>query len=174
MSNSKLSVSPPYWLDRVDTISDFSEKKRAMNYSRRDLATLLPALAAAAAGPARAALQTLPSKCYEFGSLPEKTNPETHNESRQVFDGLTHDGTHIDMHITTLMPGQMPHPAHHHEWEEVTMMQTGTLEVTIAGKKSRVGPGSVVYVYSNEEHEWKNVGDTPSQYFVLAIGRPKT
>jgi quercetin dioxygenase-like cupin family protein len=87
---------------------------------------------------------------------------------------LTHEGVHIDMHITTLMPGQMPHPAHHHEWEEMTMLQTGTLEVTILDKKTRVGPGSVVYVNSNEEHSWKNVGDVPAQYFVLAIGRPKT
>jgi quercetin dioxygenase-like cupin family protein len=116
----------------------------------------------------------LPSKCYEFGTLPEKVNPETHNETRNVFDGLTHDGVHIDLHITTLMPGQIPHPEHHHEWEELIMLQTGTLEVSILGKKSRLGPGSVAYVYSNEQHGWKNVGDVPAQYFVLAIGRPKT
>lgn len=145
-----------------------------MDCTRRDLSALLPILAAVAGGRADAALPTLPSKCYEFGSLPEKTNPETHNETRNVFDGLTHDGTHIDLHITTLMPGMMPHPAHHHEWEEMIMLQTGTLEVTILGKASRIGPGSVAYVYSNEEHGWKNVGDTPAQYFVMAIGRPKT
>jgi quercetin dioxygenase-like cupin family protein len=131
-------------------------------------------LAAMAANRANAALETLPSKCYEFSSLPEKTNPETHNETRSVFDGLTHDGVHLDMHITTLMPGLMPHPEHHHEWEELMMLQTGTLEMTIQGKKTRLGPGSVIYVYSNEQHGLKNVGDSPAQYFVLAIGRPKT
>ena len=145
-----------------------------MDCSRRDLTALLPALATFAAGRAQAAPQTLPSKCYEFGSLPEKVNPDTHNETRNVFDGLTHDGVHIDIHITTLMPGQMPHPEHHHEWEEMVMLQTGTLEVTILGKSCRLGPGSVVYVYSNEQHGWKNVGDVPAQYFVFAIGRPKT
>lgn len=40
-------------------------------------------------------------------------------------------------------------------------------------KTERMGPGSV-FVYSNEEHGIKNVGDTPAQGFVLAIGRPKT
>jgi quercetin dioxygenase-like cupin family protein len=131
-------------------------------------------LAASGFGRANAAPQTLPSKCYEFGRLAEKTNPENHNETRDVFDGLTHDGTHLDLHITTLMPGQMPHPEHQHVWEEVIFIQSGTLEVTIVGKKTRIGPGSVAYVYSNEQHGWKNVGDSPAQYFVLAVGRPKS
>ena len=145
-----------------------------MDCSRRDLTALLPILTAVIGTHAEAALPTLASKCYEFGSLPEKTTPQTHNETRDVFDGLTHDGTHIDIHITTLMPGQMPHAEHHHEWEEMIMLQTGTLEVSIKGDKCRIGPGSIAYVYSNEQHGWKNVGDTPAQYFVLAIGRPKT
>lgn len=131
-------------------------------------------LAAIAASRTEAAPQTLPSRCYEFGSLPEKTNPDNHNETRDVFDGLTHDGVHVDMHITTLMPGQMPHAPHQHEWEELIMLQTGTLEVTVLGKSTRIGPGSVAYVHSNEEHGWNNVGDSPAQYFVLAVGRPKS
>jgi quercetin dioxygenase-like cupin family protein len=145
-----------------------------MNYSRRELSALLPILTTLAASRATASPETLPSKCYEFGSLPEKMNPETHNETRNVFDGVTHDGLHLDMHITTLMPGLSPHPEHHHEWEELMMLQTGTLEVTIQGKKTRIGPGSVAYIYSNEQHGLKNVGDSPAQYFVLAVGRPKS
>lgn len=136
-----------------------------MNHTRRDLGVFLPALFALAGG------NVLPSKTYEFNSLPVKTNPTTHGESRQVFDGTTHEGASIDLHITMLAPGQMPHPAHHHEWEEMIFVETGTLEVTIKGNATRIGPGSVAYVASQEEHGWKNVGDVPSQYFVLAIGR---
>ena len=51
------------------------------------------------------------------------------------------------------------------------MIQTGTLEVIIMDRVTTIGPGSVAYVLSNEKHAWKNVGDTPSTYFVLAIGR---
>jgi quercetin dioxygenase-like cupin family protein len=140
-----------------------------MNYTRRDLSVLLPALLAAVRADAEPAV--LPSKTYEYTSLAVNVNPTTKGESRQVFDGVTHEGVSIDLHITILQPGQMPHPAHHHEWEETIFIQTGTLEVNIKDSVSHIGPGSVAYVASNEEHSWKNIGDVPSQYFVLAIGR---
>jgi quercetin dioxygenase-like cupin family protein len=54
------------------------------------------------------------------------------------------------------------------------MVQEGTLEVTILDKATRIGPGSVAYVHSNEKHGWKNIGSTPAQYFVLAIGKENT
>ncbi|MBV9083910.1 MAG: cupin domain-containing protein [Acidobacteriaceae bacterium] len=141
-----------------------------MIYSRRDLSLLLPTLAAAARASA-AENDTLAGKCYPFESMPVKTNPTNHSESRQVFDGKSHSGCHLDMHITTLPPGQMPHPPHTHEHDELITIQKGTLEATIAGQTTRVGPGSVVYVDGTKLHGWKNVGDTPAQYFVLAIGR---
>jgi quercetin dioxygenase-like cupin family protein len=138
-----------------------------MNHTRRELSILLPALLA----QSQQSKPLLPSKSYDFKDLPAKINNQTHNESRQVFDGTTHEGFPIDLHITQLAPGQMPHPAHHHEWEEMIFIQTGKLEINIKGKITQVGPGSVVYVASNEEHGWKNIGDVPSQYFVLATGR---
>lgn len=57
--------------------------------------------------------------------------------------------------------------------EEAMFIKEGMLEVTIAGKASRIGPGSVVYVNSNDEHGLKNVGDAAATYFVLALGREK-
>ena len=139
-----------------------------MEPSRRELGFFLPLLAlrADAAGDGQ-----LPSKCYSFESLPVKVNEKTHAESRQVFTGATHDGCPIDLHITTMPPGQMPHPAHHHLHEEMMLVKEGKLEATIAGKTSVVGPGSVIYIHSDEEHGLKCVGDVAAQYFVLAIGK---
>lgn len=137
-----------------------------MSLSRRELAALLPALAAAAPAP----VTTLPSSTYPFENLKVKENGE--NRSRDVFDGLTHSGFHIDMHETELAPGKAPHGSHHHEHEELIMIRQGLLEVTISGKSTRLGPGSVAYVASNEEHGWRNVGDTQAHYFVMALGRP--
>ncbi len=139
-----------------------------MDFSRRQLSLLLPLLAVRPSSGAEEA--ALPSKCYPFESLPVKTNPATGAESRQVLHGTTHDGFPVDLHITTMPPGQMPHPAHHHAHEEMMLIQQGQLEVTISGKISVVGPGSVIYIHSNEEHGLKCTGDTAAQYFVLALG----
>ena len=140
-----------------------------MKLTRRDLAVLFPALAAAQAVPQATVKPTLASKAYRFEDLPEKVNGK--NKSRDVFNGKNHSGFPVDLHITDLGPGQMPHAAHHHVHEEIVMLQSGMLDVTIEGKVTRVTAGSVVYVNSNEEHGWKNPGPERAQYFVMAIGR---
>ena len=138
-----------------------------MNFSRRDFGLLLPALAAA--GAATAETPALPSKTYAFDDLPVRNNGA--NKTRTVLDGKTHAGFLVEMHITELAPGLVPHPPHHHAHEEMIMIREGTLEVTIAGRSTKLGPGSAAYVASNEEHGWQNVGTTRAQYFVLALGR---
>ena len=42
--------------------------------------------------------------------------------------------------------------------------------MTVGKQTSRLGPGSAVYIASNEEHGWKNVGSATATYFVLALG----
>lgn len=142
-----------------------------MNLSRRDLSFLMPLLAMNAS--AADSKSILPSNCYPFDALPVHTDPSSHAEFRQVLHGTTHDGFPIDLHVTTMPPGQMPHPPHHHEDEEMMLVQRGSLEVTISGKTCVVGPGSVIFIRSNEEHGFKCAGDVAAQYFVLALGKQK-
>jgi len=138
-----------------------------MDYSRRDFGILLPALAVASVATAQT--PALQSKTYAFDDLLIRTNGL--NKTRAVLDGSTHGGCPVEMHITELAPGLAPHPPHHHAHEEMIMIREGTLEVTISGTSKKLGPGSVAYVASNEEHGWQNVGTTRAQYFVLALGR---
>ena len=126
---------------------------------------------AQASATAEAAESKLPSATYIYENLPVKPNPQNGNKGRAIFSGTTHTGYPIEIHETELAPGQMPHAAHHHEHEEMVMLREGTLEVTISGKSSRLTPGSVAYVASNEEHGWRNVGEGRASYFVLALGR---
>ena len=140
-----------------------------MNHTRRELAGLLPFVLAATA---KAEGDTLPSKAYPFDQLAVKTKAE--NQTRSVLNGMTHAGCPLEVHLTSLPPGGMPHPPHHHVHEEMLLVQEGTMEVTILGKKTRLGPGSVAFVHSNEEHGWQNVGNTRAQYFVVAIGSEKS
>ena len=138
-------------------------------YSRRDLGLFLPALAAAQqSSEPKAPPKKLPSKVYVFEALTAKQNGQ--NVSRAVLNGATHRDYPVEMHITELGPGQAPHPPHRHVHEEMLMLQTGQLEVTMNGETTRLTPGSVVWVGSNDLHGWKNPGTTPAQYFVIALG----
>ena len=134
-----------------------------MNYTRRELGLLLPALAAA-----EPAGEPFPSKTYPYGDLPATANGP--NRSRPVLDARTHTGFPVELHITTLGPGQAPHPPHHHVHEEILLLRTGILDVTISGQTARVTAGSVVSVASGVEHGWKNPGSAHAEYFVFALG----
>lgn len=138
-----------------------------MDHTRRNLALWLPALLSPAVG---ADAPVLGSKSYAFDSLAAKTNPANHMEIREVFKGKTETGCPLALHISTLPPGQMPHPPHHHVHEELMLIKQGTLQFTIAGQVSTVGPGSAVYIDSNKQHGMRNVGEVPAQYFVVEIG----
>ena len=139
-----------------------------MNYTRRDLSTAL-ALLAAAKAPAQNAI--LPSRTYRYEDLPVKENAS--NRQRAVFKGETHTGFSVELHETELAPGQAPHPPHSHAHEEMILIREGTMEVTISGNTSRLGPGSVAWVASGEHHGWRNVGTTRARYMVMALGREK-
>jgi mannose-6-phosphate isomerase-like protein (cupin superfamily) len=137
-----------------------------VNYSRRDLSLLLPALAAASGSAAETG--ALPSKIFAYDDLPVRNN------GRSVLNGKTHKGLAVESHQTQLAPGKAPHAPHHHEHVEMIFVHEGILEVTIAGTTKQIGPGGVVYVASNEEHGWKNVGTTNAHYFVLALGMERS
>ncbi|MEZ5401776.1 MAG: cupin domain-containing protein [Bryobacteraceae bacterium] len=140
-----------------------------MKTTRRDLTALLPLLAAAA--PAAAAGSPLQSRTWRHDDLTARGNDD--KRSRDVFDGLSHKNYPMDMHETELAPGMAPHPPHSHPHHELLILRQGELEVTIEGKVSRIGPGGVVYVASNENHGWKNVSQTRAAYYVIALGRDR-
>ena len=144
-----------------------------MVFSRRDICRLLPQLTALVGSAATESFaaegSVLPSKTYRLENLPVHRSEQ--NASRPVLEGETHSGWHIELHESDLQPGGTPHPPHHHVHEEMFLVREGTLEVTIAGRTSRLGPGSAAFVASNDEHGIRNVGADDAQYFVLALGR---
>jgi mannose-6-phosphate isomerase-like protein (cupin superfamily) len=128
-------------------------------------------LAAGQAGAQTKEKPVLPAKAYEYSELPMKQNGE--NQGRAVFDGATHSGYPVELHMTRLAAGQSPHAPHKHINEEVLMLKNGQLDATFGGKTSRITAGSVIYMASMEEHGWKNPGPDPAEYFVIALG-PKS
>jgi quercetin dioxygenase-like cupin family protein len=119
----------------------------------------------------RATQDVLPSGLFSHDTLTVRASGST--EIRQMMTGNTHAGYRVDLHETALAAGQMPHAPHQHVHEEMLLIREGTLEVTLKGRTERLGPGSAVYIASNEPHGWKNVGTTQAKYFVVALGDDK-
>src|SRR5690349_34925 len=153
-----------------------------MKCSRRDLGFLLPALVAAgattvdaqqAARPAADnAVEKLPvmkTQQFTYDKLPVTTNGK--NQQRPMFTAKTHTGFKIESHSSDIAPGEVNHPPHQHLREELMLVREGTMELTIAGKPYRLGPGDVGVIGSNELHNAKNVGTTTARYFIVNIGR---
>ncbi len=142
-----------------------------MLLNRRELCLLLPAAVLPLLDQNEtiaAENQILPSATFTFDKLAMQISNNA--EIRPILKGKLATGESLEVHETTLLPGGAPHPAHHHEHSEMWLIREGTVELTIAGVRSRIGPGGLGFVRSNEEHGIKNVGPTTATYFVVAIG----
>jgi mannose-6-phosphate isomerase-like protein (cupin superfamily) len=154
-----------------------------MQCTRRDLGLLLSSLVAAKAA-ALDAEQTAPpaapdnsverlpvmrTQHFKYDELPVTTNGQ--NRQRRMFTAKTHTGFKIESHQSDIAPGEVNHPAHQHLREEMMLIREGVMELTIAGKPYRLGPGDVGVIGSNELHNAKNVGTTRATYFIVNIGR---
>jgi len=141
-----------------------------MSITRRETCSLLAVLFPVAAGLEALAAddRSLPSATFPFDKLP--THVSNNAEIRPVLKGKLATGESLEVHETTLPPGGAPHRAHHHLHSEMWLIREGTVELTINGASHLLGPGSVGFVHSNEEHGIKNIGTSPATYFVVAVG----
>lgn len=90
-------------------------------------------------------------------------------ERRGVFDAPTLTLDRLECHITTLNPGESPHPAHRHPEEEIMIVKEGVIEEVQNGVTNRVEPGGIIFCASNEMHGMKNIGTNRATYFVFKI-----
>ena len=142
-----------------------------MSTTRRELFAMLPAMLMPALLPFEAAAEqdsAMPSRMYPFEKLAIHTTNSA--QIRDVLKGKLATGESLEVHETTLPPGGTPHPPHHHAHSEMWLIREGTVELTVNGATYHLGPGSVGFVHSNDEHGIKNTGTTPATYFVVAIG----
>lgn len=113
-----------------------------------------------------AQVQEVRSDVYRFNEL--KVEKEKTRERRQVLEGNTRDLELLEIHTSTLDPGNAPHPPHKHDdTEELVIVKEGHLKVTINGQTKILGPGSVALAIPGEEHGFENGGETRVTYYVL-------
>ena len=111
------------------------------------------------------------SSAFDWNSVPAKqTNV---GSVRSFFKSPTATLDELELHVTTLNPGQASHPPHKHPNEELVIVKEGTVEALVNGEWKRVGPGSVIFNASNQLHGLKNVGTGPATYHVINWRSPK-
>lgn len=49
-------------------------------------------------------------------------------------------------------------------------MREGNIDLTVNGKTYPLGPGSLGFAHSNDEHGIRNRGNTAATYFLIAVG----
>ena len=98
--------------------------------------------------------------------------PNAWGSVRQVTRSATPTLDELEIHISTLNPGQSPHAPHQHAHEELLIVKQGTLETFQSGATRRVGPGGIIFQASNEQHNVKNVGEAPAVYYVIGWTPP--
>ena len=105
------------------------------------------------------------SSIFNWADL--KTVPTKMGERRVVFDAPTPTLANLECHITTLNPGESPHPPHRHADEELMIVREGTLAALQGDQTNIVTAGGIIFEASNELHGLRNVGTNPATYFVF-------
>jgi quercetin dioxygenase-like cupin family protein len=110
------------------------------------------------------------SSVFDWNDMEAK--PTNVGSTRKFFQAPTATLDELECHVTTLNPGETPHPPHKHPAEEVIIIREGTVEALVNGQTKRVGPGSVIFQASNQTHTIRNVGRTPAVYHVIQWKSP--
>lgn len=127
-------------------------------------------IGAAGATVARSAEDVMGSRAVDWKDMTAR--PTKVGEVRQVFEHRTATLDELELHVTTLQPGQSPHEPHKHPDEEVLIVREGTVETFLGNRTQVVGPGSVIFQASNQLHAIRNVGTTPATYHVIKWNSP--
>jgi quercetin dioxygenase-like cupin family protein len=138
--------------------------------TRRDLIVAALSMSLAVTGIALAQSTGKPvMHSSVFNWADSKAVPTKVGERRAVFDASTPALADLECHITTLNPGESPHPPHQHPQEELMIVKEGTLEAMQNGHPNIVTAGGIIFEASNELHGLRNIGTNPATYFVFKI-----
>jgi quercetin dioxygenase-like cupin family protein len=122
------------------------------------------------AGAVRSQEPVLGSAAFDWDSLAVQTTKV--GARRTFFDRPTATLDQLEIHATTLNPGEAPHPPHQHPDEELIIVKEGTVEALVNGRTQRVGPGSVIFQAANQRHGLRNVGPGQATYHVIRWNSP--
>jgi mannose-6-phosphate isomerase-like protein (cupin superfamily) len=101
----------------------------------------------------------------DWSQLVVKPTPK--GESRAIFSQPTTWLTNINMHATTLNPGEISHPQHMHRAEEILLIRSGSVRMHIANGYIPAKGGDLVFLPSGVPHDLENGNTGRTEYFAL-------
>ncbi|HEY0945521.1 MAG TPA: cupin domain-containing protein [Opitutaceae bacterium] len=107
---------------------------------------------------------TLGSNVYAWERLMARRTAT--GEIRDIGQGATVACRRLEMFVETLAEGSSAHPRQRHAEEEVLAVKSGTLAVTINGETRTIGPGSICFFASNDDHAITNAGKGEAAYYI--------
>ena len=113
----------------------------------------------------------LHSTLFDCDNIPAKPNPN--GSRRSVVDSPTFTFAEFESHLTTLAPGKST-PVLTDPADEIIVIKSGLVEVSIKSVSCRMGPGSFYFQASNDVHKVTNLGATPATYQVIKFVTEKT
>ena len=94
-----------------------------------------------------------------------KLSKEPFGDLRIYFEGPTDQVKSMTAGSLLLKAGMSPHPPHQHPEEEFMIVTEGTGEISMDGKVTKVGPGSMMYAGTQRVHGIVNTGKTPLLFY---------
>ena len=101
----------------------------------------------------------------DWSDLEVKQTPK--GESRAIFSQPTTWLKNINMHATTLNPGEISHPQHMHRAEEILLIRSGNVRMHIGNRYIPAKSGDLVFLPSGVPHDLENGHDGRTEYFAL-------
>src|SRR5262245_19866722 len=110
-----------------------------------------------------AAAVTLPNATLDEKKA--KLTREPFGDLRIYFEGATAQVKSMTAGSLRLKAGMTPHPPHEHPEEEFMVITEGTGEISLDGKLTIAGPGSIMYCSAGRFHGITNTGKTPLLFY---------
>lgn len=109
---------------------------------------------------------SLPSGVYSWSKA--KVQQAGNIERRQVLNGSTLDLANLEIHTSTLLPGQINHPPKASmNAEELIIIKEGSVKATVEDSTKILGPGGLILLVAGDKQSMMNVSDKPVTYYVI-------
>jgi len=121
--------------------------------------------------PAASVARQLPSRVYPL-RIPLAPDDEKGWRPYPIFSGSTKTVRALSCHASVLNHGQCPHPPHRHDEEELLLVLSGEVDITVPDvdmddARLRMRPGQFAYYPANFAHTLRTVSERPANYLMF-------